>query len=342
MQKKIIFAATVLLLVQLMLVAATRFGSKVDMNTAPAAPFLAIKVADVSSVKISGADGKSITLEKNNDSWIIPDAFRVAADRRQVDALLDKLAQLKQGFVVASSKEAARRFQVTEDNFERHLVVKEKDRISGDFYIGTSPAFRQVHARKVDSDDIVAVNLATYELETTADKWLDKTVLQIDDKDLSHIEYPDFSLSRKKEEGKEESTAWQLEGVDTGNVDTTATRDLADAISRLTITSVIDPKASGDIAIEQPELRFSINTAKKATLHYTFAQVDNESFAVKRSDMELLFKVDTATVETLKSFNRAKILQQQAEPPIAATQTSEEEPGPTEPPAAEKPAAPGD
>lgn len=316
--KKITIAATILLLVQLGLVAFTQITGRTDMSASPETPLLAVKSGEITGLTIFGPKKEKVVLAKRNGSWLLPETFDLPADQKMVTTLIDKLEAMKQGFVVASSKDAAKRFKVGEDNFERHLVVQHNDTVVGDIFIGTSPSFRQVHVRKAGSDNIVAVDLSTYELETTGDKWLDKTLLQVSDKDLAGIDYADFSLNRKKSEKKESPPVWQLADSDNAQLDTKAIEDLANAITSLTITSVIDPKKSSTIAIEKPDLQFTIHTENNTNFEYAFVKKDDNTFAVKRSDKELLFVVNKATVEQLKKFNRDTLLVKKPPVPAAA------------------------
>ncbi|MEQ8692832.1 MAG: DUF4340 domain-containing protein, partial [Pseudomonadales bacterium] len=48
-----------------------------------------------------------------------------------------------------------------------------------DIYLGTSPGFQRVHARKAGEDEIFSVELSNYELPLTVDGWLDKALLSI-------------------------------------------------------------------------------------------------------------------------------------------------------------------
>jgi len=343
--RKLIYGAAILLLAQLVLAAVTQIGGKTDMSATPEAPFLKIKADKVSSLEIFGPNNNKVVLEKNNGTWILPGTANAPADSQQVTALIDKLAGLKQGFVVAGSKEAANRFKVADDTYERHLLVKEDNTVTGDFFVGTSPAFRQVHARKAGSTDIVVVGLSTYELETSADKWLDKGLLRVADKDLAAIDFPDFSLTRKKEKEKTGAETWQLAKPDDTTLDAKVAEELADAITGLTVESVIDQKESGKIALDTPEFSFTVHTVSGTTLKFTFAKIDDNTFAVKRSDKDLVCKVAKATVEHLKQYNLDKLLGKQPvpKPPVAAQDTAAETPPlPDAPGTAAAPTAPAD
>lgn len=305
--RKLIIGTTILLLIQLALVVAGQVGKKDMMSATPESPLLAIAGDQVTSLAILGPKGEKLQLEKKGARWVLPDKFGAPADDRQVRSLLDKLTQLKQGFVVASSAEAAKRFKVADDDFERRLVIQEKDTVSGEVLVGTSPAFRQVHARLKDSRDIFAVNLSSYELETAADKWLDKQVLQVAGKDLAGIDIAGISLKSEKEQDKK-ATSWKLGESSGGTLDTKAAAELAEAVSRLIVLDVVDPKDHAKLAFDQPAMAFTVHTADNRTLEYAFAAIDDNFFAVKRSDSDLVYRTSKAEVDNLRQFSRDRLL----------------------------------
>ncbi len=55
---------------------------------------------------------------------------------------------------------------------------RNTDKVVGDLYLGTSPGFKKVHARRADSDDIYAITFANYEATARTDDWLDKALLK--------------------------------------------------------------------------------------------------------------------------------------------------------------------
>jgi hypothetical protein len=193
--QRLIFAAVALLLVQLGLILLVNSGNK-GLESAPAnTSFLDVSGKSVDSMELTDGEGKKLLITKKENTWILPGLQNAAADKGQVNSLLDKLQGLKQGFVNATSAEAAKRFKVAKDSFERHVVLKAGDSVVGDFYVGTSPGFRQVHCRREGSDNIVALPLSTYELDVDGSKWLDKNVLHLEQKNISVIHLPAVNLS---------------------------------------------------------------------------------------------------------------------------------------------------
>ena len=288
--KKTIVAAILLLAVQVALVVMTHSTGTIDLSASPQTPLLPMKAEEVTELVITGETHEQVRLIREKDHWLLPDLGGAPADRAAVEGVLAKLEGLRQGFVVASSREAAKRFQVEEDAFLRHLVVRQKDTQVANLYLGTSPTYRQVHARKAGSDDIVAVNLAAYELWSTTDQWLDKHLVALDQQEISAIAFPDISLTRVEEKGEKEGeavTVWHR--ADGSQVDQQAVEELFQALTTLSVTSA-DVK---DRSLADPTLQFTVKTGNSNALTYTFTVAEQDRVTLVRSDRELLLTVVT-------------------------------------------------
>lgn len=294
--KKTIVAAILLLAVQVALVVMTHSTGTIDLSAPPEAPLLAMKPGEVTELVITGENNEQVRLTRENDNWLLPDLGGAPADRAAVDGVLTKLEGLRQGFVVASSREAAKRFQVEEDAFLRHLVVRQKDTQVADLYLGTSPTYRQVHARKAGSDDIVAINLAAYELWPTADQWLDKHLVALDQQEITAIAFPDISLTRVEEKGEKEGetvAVWHL--ADGSQADQQAVEELIQALTTVSVTSA----EVKDRSLTDPALQFTVKTGNSNELTYTFAVAEQDRVTLERSDRELLLTVEKSLLDRL-------------------------------------------
>ena len=100
-------------------------------------------------------------------------------DSARVDSLMEALFSERTSWPVASTQEAARRFEVTSGKHQRKLEFHAGDEAIATLYLGTSPSFRRIHAREANSDRIYAIELATYDLPMNRDDWLDKSLLQV-------------------------------------------------------------------------------------------------------------------------------------------------------------------
>ena len=137
--------------------------------------FLEFEVLGVDRFVIASSD-ETIEVSKDGERWVLPDGN--PADAEKVDRVLEKLAESGADWPVATTQSAAKRFEVTDSTFQKHISIYSGDEMVADLYLGTSPSFRKVHARHVSRNDIYAIEFSNYEAGTSPSAWLDKKLLQ--------------------------------------------------------------------------------------------------------------------------------------------------------------------
>ncbi len=285
--------AAVLLAIQIGLAVALYFGGSEQETVTPGTPLLGVPAEAITGLEISGPEKDRIIVQKSDAGWILPESLGAPANGEQVTALLTRLADLKKGLAVATSPTAAKRFKVAEDLFERHVVVKEGDRVVGDFYAGTSPGFRRIHAREADRDEIVTVELSTFELPTAVDQWLDKNVLRIKEDEIAAISFADFAL-RKIDKN------WRLEGLAEGReTDPKAAQELVDKVAGLTVQAVVKAEEAAPLFSGTPVLHYTVDRKDGGTTTFTFAKAAGDSYVVKQGGDDHYYKVHPLQVEGL-------------------------------------------
>lgn len=165
------------LALQLVIIAAVLLAGS-GSGDRPAGPFVDFDAAKVSEIRITGGDDhdSTLVLSHSDDGWRLPDGQ--PADGDKVSDVLGKLAGLPASWPVATSAGAAKRFEVTSDDFQRHVVLVAGKDVVADLYLGTSPGYQQVHARRADDDAVYSVAVSNYQVPVGVDDWLDKTLLQ--------------------------------------------------------------------------------------------------------------------------------------------------------------------
>ncbi len=112
------------LAVQLAIAAALSFGGS-DYGAFQAdKPLLAFDKDKVDEIAIDQTGASSVTLKKQDGKWVIPSMADFPAAEDRVTSLLSKLAELKKGWPIATTSEAASRFKLTKDDHERRIVLK--------------------------------------------------------------------------------------------------------------------------------------------------------------------------------------------------------------------------
>lgn len=304
MVQRIIYAAAVLLVVQLGLAVFLQLGKTTGLNAAaPDTPFLAFSPDKITAVEISAADGTKLVLQKSGKGWAMPGAFSAPASSGQVEELLKKTAEVKQGLAVASTKGAAKRFKTEDSDFVRHLVFKAGEGVAAEFYLGTSAGFRQSYARAKGKDEVISIPLSEFETETDADKWLDKTVALLNQDDLQRVELADISLTRKDKD-------WLIDGTAEGEASKEEISKLLNIVTGLSVESVLDPATAAPL-MAQPSVQFAVTKKDGGRLTYALAKQDDH-YALKMSASELHFKVSSTQAEALVGMKREKLLAKKA------------------------------
>lgn len=304
MQRMLTLAATLLVL-QIGLVVLFYMGNTEPKRGAPDTPFLGMKADQVTAFEITGPQKERIVVEKSEAGWIIQDSFGAPAGDEQVDAFLTKLSELKKGFAVATSAGAAKRFKVADDQFERHVILRGKDQIVGDFYVGTSPGFRQIHARKAGTDEVFAVALSTFELETGAQPWLDKNLFKLKKEDIVSLSFPGFVLRKKDDK-------WQLEGIEEGRkTDSKGAEELVNKVADLPIEAVMNPQETQPLFAGAPALKYSVTRKDGTTVEFSFVKPEGDYYVLKQSERDLYCKVHTIQVESIQKITRDTLIKKE-------------------------------
>lgn len=283
-------------------VLAARAGSDVDPE-----PFLRFDPAAIDAVAVSNADG-DIRLVKREDEWQLPAG--VPADAEKVADAIDKLADAAGRWPVANSASTAERFEVTEDNHQRHIVLAAGEETVADVYLGTSPGYRKVHARRADDDAVYAIAFANYEAGVTAEDWLDRALLQAEGTVTGVRRDGAFELAKDEDDnwtaaggetldaGKATTLAGRFTGLSvTGISEATlpdapyATFGIDDeagelALSLYRIPQAPAPSATGADDEEPPEVRYDyVATSNRVPGAYALSSYVAEQMAVTLADL---------------------------------------------------------
>lgn len=298
MQTRTILGAT--LAAQLLLAGAISLSNFGNDASRSAEPWLTFATGDVDRIVITDASGSAI-LGKDGDSWQLSELQQLPANSGRITTLLDNLAKLTTRWPVAESESGRERFEVADEKFQRHLQLYDGDTLLGDYYFGTSPGFRQTHARRAGEDEVYALAFNNFDLPIDDNDWLDKGLLKVSD--IDRIEGEGFELTRSGDD-------WQLAAgnePDIAALDTGKAKSLATALQNLQVLRVADSVPAG-------ETRTLTAKAGNNAWTFRFTKVDS-TYYVQRLDREQAFTISSADYDRIASITRGALLQE----PAAAT-----------------------
>lgn len=302
MQRTIILTG-VLLIIQIGLVFyANTTGERYEAFS-PGGTLFTFSPESVSSITFTDGNEQQLALKKENGSWQLAVKSALPADESRVKQLLEKLAGLKESLAVANSKEAARRFKVSKDLFERHVLVKQGNEIAADIYIGTSPGIRHVHARVAGQESIMSLPLSSFDLSPTVENWINKKMLHVKEEDLQRITLADYSLAKKDDK-------WLLNEVsENQKVNSEEIKQLVDKLTGLNIQTVLDEEDITGAVVDEPRLRYTLMLKNNEKREYTFTKPDEEYYVLRVSGLEPYFKIGKWIVDDIAAITKDKLME---------------------------------
>lgn len=260
---------------------------------------LAPSVADqVDEVVIGDEQDNEVRLVKRGERWLLPDLGNLPADSAKVEKLVATLADEQTGWPVASTVAARQRFQVANYHYQRRLTLLGGGEELGTLYLGTSPGFRKVHARRGDQDAIFSIGLSVFDMPGDNEQWLDRRLLQI--RTPTRIVADGYSLTR-------EGDQW-VSGI--GQVPDLRELDaLLSALRSLQVESVANADMQRDLSEAEAELVLKIQSLSGETTLELFS-IEGEHF-IYSSEYALFFQLSDYDYDRFTSIDE-RLLEQAA------------------------------
>lgn len=163
----------ILLAVQIAIGAAIFWPRTVASDTG--GPLLAeFKTQDVAEVTISDGDDNHVTLKKQGDNWVLPEAGDYPAKGEDMNSLLEKISAVKTNRLVTQTEASQKRLQVADNDFNRRLQISMTDGSGYDLFIGSSAGVGATHVRADNQSEVYLTNeLNAYETNALASNWVD-------------------------------------------------------------------------------------------------------------------------------------------------------------------------
>lgn len=193
--KRAIVVLSVLLAAQLVLAGGLYFAGG-EEPAGGTSPLLAVEAKEVTGLTVTGPDGQSVKLAREEDGWALPAADGFPADADKAGRLVQTLAGLEAGVPVARSESALPRFKVGEESFQQRVVIRREDGDPVNLLIGESAGAGRVYARRGDSTAVREVSFQSWLASTSPDEWYASDVPAVDPAKVVRVNAPGFTLKR--------------------------------------------------------------------------------------------------------------------------------------------------
>lgn len=270
-------------------------GQPTDSLTQLIAPSIAGKVDEV---VIGDEHDNEVRLLKRGERWLLPELESLPADSARVEKLLTTLAGEQTGWPIASTVAARQRFQVANYHYQRRLTLMANGEELAILYLGTSPGFRKVHARRDDQDAIFSIGLSVFDIPGEGGDWLDRRLLQI--RTPTQIVADGYSLMRKGDH-------W-VSGIG-GVPDSRELDTLLGALRSLQVEGVASADMQRELSVAEARLVLKIQSLTgETTLEFFSIAGDNYIYS---SEYALFFRLSEYDYDRFTGID-ARLLEQSA------------------------------
>jgi hypothetical protein len=310
---KLIRMLWILLAVQLCLAITLKIYETTYQPVEPNAPLISFDLSSLTKIVIEQRNAGSkeiakVILEKSDQQWKLPDYYSFPASSSKIDQLIIALRELKIGLPVSSSKDAAERFKVSPDNFERAVSFYDAHNKLSTLYLGSSPRFREAHVRMDNKDAIYVAPIADYLLSSTTKDWIDQGMARLKPSAITCIDFGTFKIEKSKDQ-------WKLVTSSKSEpLHDSAVQNLVDTVADLGISSVIGTDKEVAYGKESPAFQYDVTMSDKRVLSYKFFQPPGTgSYVLKFADKNWYVGVDNNAVNRIKGFNVESLEKSEAE-----------------------------
>jgi len=281
----------VALAVQVVIASGLYFGSQPPAADQVQMTLLNTEKGQIDRIRIDDGDGKQITLSKVDGKWKLPEYHQLPANQNKVADILNTLETTKTDWPVATTESSRERFEVTDGNFQKRVVLSQGDKEVQTLYLGTSPGFRQLHVRRSGENEVYAVKLNSYDFPSQNTTWLDKTLLQTKG-DIASLKGADYTLTKQGDE-------WQVSDGDGDPVEAEIQK-ITSTLARLNIQGAVDR------SVDQIDYELTVKAAGD-TLNYRFFKDGSDHF-VSRDDYSQAFKINKSDYEKITAQTATRLV----------------------------------
>lgn len=305
------------------------FWPRSSVSGAASGPLLTdFNAEEVVSLTIQDAEGNQVTLAKDAEGWVLPEAGDYPADGERISSLLEKIADLQTNRQVTQTESSHKRLKVAEGDFLSLVELELAGGQTHKLYVGTSPRTSATHIRADGRPETyLTADLPSYEVNARSSAWIDTLYYTVP-------QTPTLALSLKNENGdfefeRDEGDRWVMKGL--GEDEEFKESTFSSLLSQATSLRMVEPIGQEEedwFGLDQPQAVVTLKSeeGKVYTLLIGAKDEEKNSYVAKWSESPYYVQVAEYTANSILDKTRDDFI----EPP--ASPTPESDAGSTEAP----------
>jgi len=213
--------------------------------------FAGLKPEAVARLAVATSDGRSVTVVRQGNGWIVDAPMHYPADRDKIENLLTRFAGLRSDRLVGQTKEAHTRFQVGASRFGQKVTLTLTTGGERIIYLGSSPSYTSAHVRVEGDDKVYLVSeLAGWQVPAEEKFWWQREYLVAKPEELREITLVNRAGTiRLTSDGKK----WQLaEGGAGLALDQAKAQEFVAAVTRIALTDYLGQEEKKEYGLDKP------------------------------------------------------------------------------------------
>lgn len=293
--------------------------------TAASGPLLAnVTAADVSELVISDVD-RTLTLAKEGDGWVLPEAGNYPVTAENVTSLLENIEKVQTNRLVTQTDSSHKRLQVAPDDFNRRLEITTSNGETQTLYVGSSSGASATHVRLDGQPEVYLTgDLNGFEINPQAGSWIDTLYFTVPQTATTKItlenENGRFEFSRAGD-----GQPWTFSDLAEG--ETLSENAVTSLLSQLSSLRMVEPLGQTEEAsygLADPLATVTLESDSQTyTLQVGAKDEESGNYSFKASSSPYYVQVAQFTGDNLVNKTRADFLEQ---PPAEGSSDQEETP----------------
>ena len=271
-------------------------------------PLLSLDISGVDRVAIEEKGKEPLVMARQNGGWVLPAAQRFPVSPTRFREFTEKLLGAKPSWPVGRTKVAAKQLKVSDDTFERRIRFFKDDEEVGVVFLGSSPAFRKVHARLEGDGIIYSLNFNVYEARTNPADWYDRSLLNLSREEVARIDMGAYAV-------KQDTKGFIVEGLaQDEKTDEEGMRKLVSGITSIGFEDVLGKDGKDMFDKGERVLEYAVEIRDGSRLQYTVVSPQGKDYYIlKTSEYPYYFKVNKSKLDEVRNTARDQLVKKTTE-----------------------------
>ena len=279
-----------------------------------------LETAAIERLTLADNNEGQVTLLRQGDGWVLADSDAFPADGSKIEPVLDKIAALQTGRLVAQNAASHKRLQVAGDDFLRHVEMELADGSVQTLYVGSSSGAGATHVRRDGEDETyLAADLASWELGAAAQSWIDASYVNLNREEVTRLTLENSQGAFQFD--KQPDGAWtmvRLAGEETLNM--ANFNPILNQAAGLRMTAPLGLEEKADYGLAEPVAKLSITSTnsedggEETAVLRIGVQLPDGNYAAKWSESSYYVSVTAASVQNMIDRTRDELIQLSATP----------------------------